>query len=77
MVDPTTKIEAYDGLFFKKGLEFNQGQIFDWSEDDFISACEEAIKRVESNRVNENGLKLQQDFTYKNTLSKIEEALNA
>jgi len=77
LVDPTNKIDAYDGLFFKKGAEFNQGQIFDWSEDDFISACEEAIKKVEANKVNENGLNLQKDFTYANTLAKIKQALEA
>ena len=49
-------------MFFRKGEMYNQGTIFDFSEDDFISACDEAIKKVESNRVNEEGLKIQQDF---------------
>jgi len=75
LVDPTSKIDVYDNIFFKKGAEFNQGQIFDWDEDDFISACEEAIKRVEANKINEEGLKLQKDFTYSNTLDKIKVAL--
>ncbi len=62
LVQPTGKIDAEDGMFFRKGEQYNQGTIFDFNEDDFISACEEAIKKVESNRVNEEGLKIQQDF---------------
>ena len=63
LVNPSGKIDAEDGVFFQKGAPFNQGRIFDFKEDDFIDACEEAIKRVESNRVNEEGLKIQEDFT--------------
>ena len=36
---------------------------FDFDDDDFISGCEEAIKKVENNRLNEEGLNLQKDFT--------------
>jgi hypothetical protein len=62
-------------MFFKKGADANQGQIFSWDEDDFISGCEEAIKRVESSRVNEEGLKLQEKFTYSKTVDRIVELL--
>ena len=58
-------------MFFHKGSEFNQGKIFDFNEDAFIESCEKAIKRVESNRVNEEGLKLQKEFTYKRTTNDI------
>lgn len=68
MINPLKKIPAYDGLFFKEGQPFNQGNIFDWDEDDFISGCEQAIQRVVSNTVNSDGLKLQTEFTYKKTL---------
>lgn len=71
LVSPSGKIDSHDGMFFNKGSEFNQGQIFDWNEDDFISACEEAIKKVESNPVNEEGEKLKQEFTYEKTLNKL------
>ena len=71
LVEPSAKIDVFDGLFFKKGSDYNQGQIFDWDDDDFTSACEEAVKRVESNKVNESGLKLKDDFTYANTLDGI------
>lgn len=63
LVEPSGKIEAADGFFFHKGAPWNQGQIFDFNEDDFISGCEEAIKRVEADRENKEGLKLQDDFS--------------
>ena len=71
LVQPSGKIECYDNMFFHKGSDYNQGNIFDWNEDDFISACEEAIKKVESNRINEAGKKLKDDFTYSKTLDKL------
>ena len=71
MVEPSAMIDCVDGIFFKRGQEYNQGRMFDWNEDDFISACEEAIKRVELDRTNTEGLKLQEEFTYSNTLDGI------
>lgn len=69
------KIECYDGIFFKKGESLNQGNIFDFNEDDFLSACEEAVKKVGKNRVNEEGLKLQETFTIDKTLDGLMELL--
>lgn len=63
LVQPSTKIEAYDGAFFHKGQPFNQGNIFVFEDEEFIDGCEKAVRRVESNRLNENGLKLQEEFT--------------
>ena len=71
MINPNGKIDAYDNFFFKKGLHINQGQIFTFNEDEFIAGCEEAIKRVESERVNQAGLELQDKFTYTNTYNQI------
>lgn len=76
LVEPSGKIEAYDGVFFHKGQEFNQGNIFDFNEDDFISGCEEAIKRVEENKNNKNGEKLQQDFSLDKTLDTLLPLIN-
>jgi len=75
LVEPSRKIDCADGLFFRKGEQFNQGQMYDWDEDDFISGCEEAIKRVENNRVNEEGLKIQENFTYGKTLDGVKNVL--
>jgi glycosyltransferase involved in cell wall biosynthesis len=71
MVEPSGKIEAYDGVFFAPNQAYNQGNIFDFKDDDFISACEEAIKRVELSRVNEEGLKIQKDFSLEKTIDKL------
>lgn len=62
LIEPSSKIEAYDGAFFHKGSQFNQGNIFSFDENDFINGCEEAIKRVEKNKTNTEGLKLQEQF---------------
>ena len=71
LVEPSGKSSCVDGVFFLDGAEYNQGRIFDFDEDTFISACEEAVKRVESNRLNKEGLKLQDKFTYAKTTDKI------
>ena len=75
LVEPNGKIPAYDGHFFKEGANQNQGSIYDFDEDAFIAGCEEAIKRVESNPINESGMKLQQEFTVEKTFNKIQEYL--
>ncbi len=77
LVNHSKNIDCHDGIFFEKGGNFNQGQIFDWEEDDFISACEEAVKRVERNRVNSEGIKLQKEFTYDKTYGEITKLLNS
>lgn len=77
LVESSKKIDCYDGVFFGKGGAFNQGQIFDWEEDDFIDACEEAIKRVRKNPTNNEGIKLQEAFSYKNVYNEIQKLLDA
>jgi len=71
LINPSGKIEIYDGIFFKQGAPFNQGLIFDFSEDDFISGCEEAIKRFNKSPINKKGLQIQKKFTVENTLDKL------
>lgn len=63
MINPSGKISSIDNVFFRDGEAFNQGDIYDFNEDDFIAGCKEAIKRVESSRINREGLKLQEEFT--------------
>jgi len=62
-VQPSGKISAIDNMFFKQGEPYNQGQIFDWLEDEFIAACETAIEKVKSNKVNTKGLALQTEYS--------------
>jgi hypothetical protein len=75
LVESSAKIPAYDGVFFHPGQPFNQGNIFDWSETDFLNACDEALKRYQQNPVNIAGLDLQKDFTWSKTVDKILEEI--
>lgn len=77
LVNPSGKIEAYDNLFFHRGSPYNQGNIFDFNADDFISACELAIEKVRLNRVNESGLKLQEKFSSEKFADNILNIINA
>jgi hypothetical protein len=63
LIEPNGKIEAYDNMFFHKDQPFNQGNIFDFDPDDFISACEKTIGKVKTNKLNSEGLKLQDKFS--------------
>jgi hypothetical protein len=58
-------------LFFLKGAPWNQGSTFIFNEHAFISSCEEVIKRVESNRVNEAGKELKEVYTYSRMVDSI------
>lgn len=71
LVEPSSKIEVYDNKFFTKGAPFNQGSIYDFDEDAFIAGCEKAVERHQSNPVNEEGLKLKEQFTYEKTADKL------
>jgi glycosyltransferase involved in cell wall biosynthesis len=75
LVESSGKTEVYDGMFFRQGMPFNQGNIFTFDEDAFVAGCEKAIERVEKNRENEEGLKLQEEFTYAKTLDGLLEEL--
>jgi len=75
LLNPKGKQEVYDGIFFHKGHPFNQGNIFDFNEDEFLDACDKAVKRVKANKVNEAGLKLSEEFTVEKTVDKILESI--
>lgn len=59
LVQPSGKIDSVDNVFFAKGNPWNQGSIFDFKEDEFISACEVALQRHKENPINKAGQKLQ------------------
>ena len=77
LIEPRGKEEAHDGVFFKKGGAFNQGNIYTFNEDDFIDGCEKAIERYKASPKNSEGLKLQDKFTYKNTVDAIIKVMDA
>ena len=71
LLEPNGKRDVYDNIFFHKGSPFNQGNTFVFDDDEFIDACEKAVEKAKANPVNEEGLKLQEKFTYKNTVDEI------
>lgn len=71
MVNPSGKIPVYDNMFFKQGEPFNQGNIFDWSEDEFITSCEIAIEKVRKNPLNTEGLSLQNTYNKEAFVDKV------
>lgn len=71
LVEPNGKIPCYDGMFFKEGLEVNQGKIFDWSDNDFLEGLDKVESRFKINPINTEGLKLQDEFTYSKMFDKI------
>ena len=76
LIDPNGKIPCYDNIFFKEGLEFNQGQIFDWDEKDFLDGLDKVEQRYKENPNNIEGLKLQQQFTYSKMVDSILDIMN-
>jgi hypothetical protein len=69
LIDPDGKEPVYDNIFFHKGSEFNQGNIYTFDEEEFISAMETAEQKCRT--VNNEGEKLKDKFTYENTLNNI------
>jgi hypothetical protein len=74
LIEPKGKIKAVDNIFFHDGGQFNQGNLFDWSDDDYISALDVVLERFRANPVNTNGLELQKR-TYSQTVDKILEEI--
>jgi hypothetical protein len=74
LLEAPEKEECYDGVFFKRGAISSQGNIYSFYEDQAIEAMEYAIKKAGS--INEEGLKLQQDFTYEKTVKDIKEIMS-
>lgn len=76
LIDPNSKIPCYDNVFFKQGAEFNQGNIFDWDEKDFLDGLDKVEARFKNNPVNIEGLKLQDKFTYSKMVDSILNIMN-
>ncbi len=70
-ISPVGKIPAYDNMFFREGAPFNQGNIFDFSADEFLDACDVAINKAKENPVNKSGLELQEKFSWQNSVNSI------
>jgi len=71
LIQPNGKIPCYDNIFFKQGLEFNQGNIFDWDDQEFLDGLDKVESRFKNNSINIEGLKLQEQFTYSKMVDSI------
>jgi hypothetical protein len=69
LVEPEAKEPVYDNIFFQENGQFNQGNIYTFSEEQLIDAMEKAETKCKIN--NTEGEKLKEKFTYVNTLNKI------
>jgi len=76
LVKPFSKIPAYDGKFFFQGSPFNQGNVFDFKEEEFLSSCDKCINLFRKNPVNLKGLELQEKFTFTKTVDSILNLMN-
>lgn len=76
LIQPNSKIPCYDNIFFKQGVEFNQGNIFDWDDQDFLNGLDQVEMRHKNNSTNMQGLKLQEKFTYSKMVDSILEIMN-
>jgi hypothetical protein len=57
---------VYDGVFFHQGLAYNQGNIFTWNMDDYLKALQECHIKCKTSKLNQQGLLLQNEYSYKN-----------
>lgn len=76
LVKPNGKESVYDGIFFHPNSKYNIGNIYTYDTDIFLNACDLAIKRFESNPVNEAGKKLQESYSFKTGLDVISKEIN-
>jgi len=69
LVEPSDQEEIFDGAFFIKGQEFNQGTMQTFSDESFHKAVETAMEKCKS--INKEGISLKDTFSYRNTIDKI------
>ena len=67
LVAPKDKEESYDGVFFAKGMPFNQGSIFTWDEAEVEAAMKKAIESF-AGKPNTEGEKLAAERTWAKTV---------
>jgi hypothetical protein len=58
-------------MFFKQGDNYNQGNIFDWDDNEFLGGLDKVEARYKNNPINTEGLKLQEQFTYSKMVDSI------
>lgn len=71
LVPSTGKMDPWDGTFFHPGQPFNQGKYFTWKMDDYKNALEIVLNKKMTNPMNDEGKKIQKDFTFAATVDTI------
>jgi hypothetical protein len=69
LVEPDNEVDITDGMFFKKGSDFNQGIKYTVSDEKIIEKME--LSESYSNNINKEGKKLKSKFSYKKTFKEI------
>lgn len=72
MLEPSGKQNVYDNIHFIENQPFNQGQIYDFSDDDIVAAFDKVVARYRASSTNHEGIKLRTKFTWANTLDILE-----
>ena len=71
LVEPSGKSSIEDNRFFFNHCEFNQGHMYNFSDESFHEGVDLAIKKVKEIGENQEGKRINENFTYKNTLENI------
>lgn len=69
LIEPESQEPIYDQVFFKPNTAFNQGNMNKISDDKMMEAFDMSLSK--SKKVNNNGIKLQEKFSYDITLNNI------
>lgn len=69
LIEPSGMRPSHDGVFFKDGGIFNQGQFFNVSDEEILTAFEKAEKFAKT--PNPEGKKLRETFSYKKVVDNI------
>mgnify|MGYP003110159912 FL=1 len=73
LVEPNGKEPVYDQMFFQKGVEYNQGNIYTWDSDEVSDAMDKSVTLKGQN--NTLGEKLKEDFSYSSSVDRILKAI--
>ncbi len=71
LVEPNGTSDISDGVFFVQGADFNQGEFYNFAQEDAHAAFDIAVQRVKGSIKNFEGEKLKDKFTVGNTVDKL------
>ena len=73
LIEPSSVKNCEDGMFFRKGNHFSQGDFFDITDEEMEEAISSSAEKAKTK--NTKGLELQKKFTYENTTDTILKAI--